>query len=165
MEKAQQYTLELPLNICANICRQALAKYARQIIKDSDTLISFEDPYSGRHVICTIGLEAINPTTTEITIVLASKHTGWGPWWEHDIDKRISEYYREIELNYETTRKSWQTEKYQAGLLCPTCGKLVPGGTRFCPDDGTPIATVCSKCGHGNTPGAKFCANCGQQLQ
>ncbi len=164
MQVTQQYTLDLPLNVSANICRQVLGKFARKIFVDEDTQIAFEDPRNG--VICKIGLESINPSTTVITIILEpSLRAAWGPFWKDVINKRMSEYCQEISINYENTKQSWQAEKYQAGLMCPTCKKLVPAGTRFCPDDGTPIAVACTKCGHGNTPDTKFCVNCGQQLQ
>lgn len=52
----------------------------------------------------------------------------------------------------------------QEGLLCPKCGKQLPPGTRFCPHDGTAIASQCPECGHSNIPSAKFCASCGAKL-
>ena len=166
MEKTQQFTLDLPVDISAEVCRQAIQKFNPEIITDTDTLISFEDRHGGRKLTCTIGLAAATSTTTDVTIVEGAI-TAIGPLWGRAIDKRISTFRKEIDLNYEAAKKAWHAEKQQlvqAGLLCPACGKLVPEGTRFCPDDGTPLARVCSKCGHGNTPSSKFCVNCGESL-
>ena len=52
----------------------------------------------------------------------------------------------------------------QKGMMCPTCGNLVPEGTRYCSNDGTPIALICPSCDFNNVPNVKFCSNCGQQL-
>lgn len=48
------------------------------------------------------------------------------------------------------------------GLICPTCGRSLKPGTKFCPEDGTQIAIACPKCNTVNAPGAKFCVNCGE---
>jgi len=50
------------------------------------------------------------------------------------------------------------------GLLCPKCGKKLPPGTKFCPNDGTTIAHKCPKCGSDNIPSARFCASCGEKI-
>jgi len=50
------------------------------------------------------------------------------------------------------------------GLLCPTCAKELSAGTRFCPNDGTPIARECPNCKRSNAPGSQFCSNCGAKI-
>ena len=55
--------------------------------------------------------------------------------------------------------------KVQEGLICPTCGKSLPKGTRFCPNDGTEIAIECNQCGSTNAPSAQFCTSCGASLE
>ncbi len=55
---------------------------------------------------------------------------------------------------------------------CPKCGALVPGGNRFCPSCGAPMAAAaaapagppCPKCGQPTAAGAKFCPSCGASL-
>ena len=49
-----------------------------------------------------------------------------------------------------------------SGSVCPSCGKPVPEGAKFCMFCGAPMA--CPKCGSALVPGAKFCSNCGQKL-
>jgi hypothetical protein len=173
MDKTQQFTIDLPIDVSATLCRQAIKKFARNVIQDTDDLISFEDPHAAKKLTCAIGLRAQSPTSTVVTIVERAV-MAFGPLWEKFIDKRISEYRKEIDSNYEAVKKTyeaakkiWQAKQQQlirAGLKCPTCGKAIPEGTRFCPNDGTPIALLCSKCGHGNTPSSKFCVNCGEPL-
>lgn len=47
---------------------------------------------------------------------------------------------------------------------CPSCGNEIAGGSRFCPQCGTPQALSCAGCGHANAAGSRFCAQCGAKL-
>ena len=47
---------------------------------------------------------------------------------------------------------------------CSSCGNEIPGGSRFCPQCGTPQAVNCAACGHANAAGSRFCAQCGARL-
>lgn len=49
-----------------------------------------------------------------------------------------------------------------SGLTCPSCGKPVPNGAKFCSECGARL--VCPKCNAALVPGAKFCPQCGNQL-
>lgn len=66
-------------------------------------------------------------------------------------------------------------------VICPSCGKSVPAGTKFCsycgaPMEQTPVAVAvpaepqmggerhCPNCGEGIEPGAKFCVKCGTRI-
>lgn len=53
-----------------------------------------------------------------------------------------------------------------AGAACPSCGKTVPQGSKFCPECGAQQATAsfCPECGAKVSAGAKFCASCGKKL-
>jgi hypothetical protein len=44
---------------------------------------------------------------------------------------------------------------------CPSCGKPVRVGAKFCDHCGKPLAAVCAKCGAELRQEAKFCDNCG----
>lgn len=55
-------------------------------------------------------------------------------------------------------------KQIREGVMCPTCGKELPPGTRFCPKDGTTIASECPQCGNSNVPAAQFCSSCGTSL-
>lgn len=46
---------------------------------------------------------------------------------------------------------------------CTNCGAVLNAGTKFCPQCGTKVITVCPKCGMP-TDGAKFCPECGEKL-
>lgn len=66
-------------------------------------------------------------------------------------------------------------------VICPSCGKSVPAGTKFCsycgaPMEQTPVAAAvpaepqvrgerhCPNCGEVIEPGAKFCVKCGTRI-
>ncbi len=53
-----------------------------------------------------------------------------------------------------------------AGAPCPKCQTLVPNGTKFCSNCGTPVAAgpTCPKCHAQAQVGAKFCGACGAPL-
>lgn len=48
------------------------------------------------------------------------------------------------------------------GSACPSCGKSVAAGAKFCPECGARL--VCPECGSALVPGAKFCPECGHKL-
>lgn len=166
MEKTQHFTLDIPVNMSMEVCKKAIQKYIHKLIQDTDTQISFEDRHAGRTLTCIIDIKPVDFTTTSVTIVEGAM-TAIGPLWGRTLDKRISKFRDEIIDNYEEAKQAWEIQRQsleQEGLICPTCGRPVPGGTRFCPHDGTALTEVCSKCGHSNTPSSKFCVNCGEQL-
>src|SRR5580692_8099314 len=47
---------------------------------------------------------------------------------------------------------------------CPNCSRDIPGDSKFCPQCGTPQASVCAACGHANPAGSRFCTQCGTKL-
>src|SRR5580704_6602877 len=47
---------------------------------------------------------------------------------------------------------------------CLSCGRQIPGESRFCPQCGAPQAFNCPACGHANAAGSKFCVECGAKL-
>jgi hypothetical protein len=46
--------------------------------------------------------------------------------------------------------------------MCPKCKLAVDDRTRFCPNDGTPIAHTCPTC--NSIGGSQFCTNCGGNM-
>lgn len=48
-------------------------------------------------------------------------------------------------------------------VVCPQCGNTVAKG-KFCPECGYKFISVCPTCGKEITPGAKFCLECGTKL-
>jgi uncharacterized OB-fold protein len=74
----------------------------------------------------------------------------------------------------------WESVPRQAELparpVCPSCGKTVLPGAKFCGSCGAKIAgdtktspapssrPVCPSCGQPVSPGAKFCGSCGHRL-
>ena len=64
-------------------------------------------------------------------------------------------------INPQTTANT-QAQAQAMGYVCPSCGKNVPEGAKFCMFCGSAMA--CPKCGSALVPGAKFCSNCGQKL-
>lgn len=58
-------------------------------------------------------------------------------------------------------------------VTCPSCGKSVPAGTKFCSYCGAPMGDDkpqmggerhCPNCGEVIEPGAKFCVKCGTRI-
>lgn len=50
-------------------------------------------------------------------------------------------------------------------FACPSCGKNVPTGAKFCPECGKPVgAKFCTECGAKISGDAKFCPECGKKL-
>ncbi len=49
-------------------------------------------------------------------------------------------------------------------MTCPSCGKAVREGAKFCNECGTPLAQACPGCGQPYQPGQKFCEECGGRL-
>ncbi len=47
---------------------------------------------------------------------------------------------------------------------CVKCGKMVPAGTKFCPECGAPQGEACPSCGVAVSAGSKFCNECGAKL-
>lgn len=45
---------------------------------------------------------------------------------------------------------------------CPSCGRLVRAGAKFCDGCGAALLTTCPHCGRALRPGAKFCDGCGR---
>lgn len=56
-------------------------------------------------------------------------------------------------------------------IICSTCGKDLPDGTKFCGNCGSAVVSkpastgFCPNCGSTLKPGAKFCNICGTKLQ
>jgi uncharacterized OB-fold protein len=50
---------------------------------------------------------------------------------------------------------------------CPSCGKPLPGKTRFCPECGAEVLPEikCAKCGASVAAGTKFCPECGSKVE
>jgi class 3 adenylate cyclase/predicted ATPase len=48
--------------------------------------------------------------------------------------------------------------------VCPSCGKDIPGESRFCPQCGAAQALQCAACGHPNAAGSRFCTQCGAKF-
>ncbi len=55
-----------------------------------------------------------------------------------------------------------QNPANSSGKFCPSCGKAIQDGAKFCMYCGAKIG--CAKCGAELIPGAKFCANCGNPV-
>ncbi len=53
-----------------------------------------------------------------------------------------------------------------AASVCPSCGKSVAAGSKFCPECGAkmPIKKFCPECGLQVAEGSKFCPECGKKL-
>lgn len=45
---------------------------------------------------------------------------------------------------------------------CPSCGRFVRAGAKFCDGCGAALLATCPHCGRALRPGAKFCDGCGR---
>ncbi len=50
-------------------------------------------------------------------------------------------------------------------LTCPNCRKIVPNGSKFCPECGFNITKTCPKCGASTPQEANFCPQCGSPMK
>lgn len=59
-----------------------------------------------------------------------------------------------------------QAPKAASGVVCPSCGKTVAEGSKFCPECGNPMSRTkfCPECGAKVDAGVKFCPECGKKL-
>ena len=70
------------------------------------------------------------------------------------------------EWNSVTRRKpASNTMVAPSGRECPSCGRVVRSGAKFCDRCGTALAFSCPNCGRNLLPGSKFCDRCGEQTQ
>jgi len=51
-----------------------------------------------------------------------------------------------------------------ATVACPSCGKPIRQGAKFCDQCGASMQAACPECGASVRPGAKFCDSCGAQI-
>lgn len=52
----------------------------------------------------------------------------------------------------------------QLGPRCPSCGRILRMGARFCDGCGMPLPTTCPRCGRTLRPKARFCDGCGSPI-
>lgn len=52
-----------------------------------------------------------------------------------------------------------------AAPRCPSCGRFVRAGAKFCDGCGASLLATCPHCGRALRPGAKFCAGCGKPIR
>ena len=50
------------------------------------------------------------------------------------------------------------------GIVCPSCGALLPTRAKFCLECGTALGKKCPSCGADVPAGSKFCLECGSKL-
>ncbi|MBC7264054.1 MAG: zinc ribbon domain-containing protein [Chloroflexi bacterium] len=48
---------------------------------------------------------------------------------------------------------------------CPSCGRFVRAGAKFCDGCGAALLATCPHCGRALRPGAKFCDGCGKPIR
>lgn len=53
----------------------------------------------------------------------------------------------------------------EATMPCPSCGKMIKAGVKFCPECGKPTGKSCPKCGAAVSENARFCPECGTSLK
>jgi len=116
----------------------------------------FSSGLTGNPVTLEILLTEQSPRETKV--VFQASNFGFGPLNTNRCKKVIETVASAIK------RAATPFVALAEGLICSTCGKILPPGTKFCDKDGTPILKVCPSCKFSNTPGAQFCSNCGAQL-
>ena len=151
----------LPLSECKFACQKAIEQLGWKIQDGNDAYFKvkegiFSSGFAGNPVTLEISLEDQSPRETRI--IFQSSNLGFGSINTNRCKKAINSAIEQIKL------ASMPFVAMAEGLVCPTCGKLLPPGARFCDKDGTPILRVCPSCNASNTPGAQFCANCGERI-
>ena len=62
------------------------------------------------------------------------------------------------------SKRAHREEPKGSSEACPSCGKQIPAGSKFCPECGSALASFCPECGKKIDPNAKFCPECGKKL-
>jgi len=92
----------------------------------------------------------------------------FGAWKQYDLPKKtfqvIDQYIATGQAPVAPVPGRGTGEVAPVGLTCPSCGKPVEAGMKFCPYCGEALQRTCPKCGQVLSPGAKFCPNCGAKV-
>lgn len=156
--------------ICDQVCKEVVQEYGWEI-KDNNKVqfvCNEKNNILLGHYPVKIEIRVI-PEATERTIVnFAGSNFGLGPIQSGHLEKQMNLFIHGIKEKVAFQEGLREDEKkIMAGILCPTCRSPLAPGTRFCPNDGTPITRQCPnpECRHANAPSAQFCEICGTKMQ
>lgn len=157
----QEHTVSVPVS--AAVCFRALERAAGTL--DKFELKQRSEPrslqwkvgngWNGINTTVDVTLTSMGPNATKVSILAHHGAVMAGGGSNPRAIKMLMEPFEALII---------ASAMVQEGVACPKCGTVVPAGTKFCPNDGTPIGAVCPSCGTSNAPSAQFCANCGARL-
>ena len=163
MSKHQEsYTFDHAVSECETILEKLFSVLGWKVKERSELRFVVKEPRV--NLLAPMQTVLGDPATIEITLLAESPNRtritfyghnfGGGPLQTGRIKKAISIIRERMDFATQkiTEIKTEINSAVEAGLLCPTCGKTLSPGTKFCPNDGTRITKTCAKCGHANAP-------------
>jgi hypothetical protein len=173
VKKKKEITVPIPARTCYEIIRDAGNNIGWRLVRESKSDLAIKWQQGGGLLKTKLFISAyLKPLDQETHITLYGEIPGIpifdGPGhipkaWEKllvPFGNIVDEVAKELAAENDRIISS----AIEDGLMCPKCGKRLPPGTHFCPNDGTEILAKCSNCGEGNVPSARFCSSCGNKL-
>jgi len=159
--KKQRLQIELPVSSCYNLLLQLGNRLPKWVMISSSTnnnvAWKVEDMWN-----VSISLAVQNDNMTEVGFQVVNPIAIFDAFGNADKTlQQIIEPFRSEAIKLQRTEKQ---KVIQSVNLCPSCGKQIPEGSKFCPYDGTMISRECPNCKSNNLLEASFCASCGTKL-
>jgi membrane protease subunit (stomatin/prohibitin family) len=93
----------------------------------------------------------------------------YGAWKQSQLPKQIFQVIEQCVATGQATtgvvpQAAVAPRAPASGTLCPSCGKPVRAGAKFCDHCGATLQVSCAECGAALRPGAKFCDSCGAKV-
>ncbi len=105
---------------------------------------------------------ATNPGSAGALFMGAGIGTGMGLGMGNAVGTAFGELSKEIRT--EETKDSPKAGQ-DSQMTCPSCGRRIPAGGKFCPECGAPLAKKCPKCNAAIDGEPRFCPECGEKLR
>lgn len=105
---------------------------------------------------------ATNPGSAGALFMGAGIGTGMGLGMGNAVGTAFGELSKEIRTE---EAKDSPKAGQDSQMTCPSCGRRIPAGGKFCPECGVPLAKKCPKCNAAIDGEPRFCPECGEKLR
>ncbi|MCX6032986.1 MAG: zinc ribbon domain-containing protein [Chloroflexi bacterium] len=171
MKKTWEDVFTVAISLCFDACYRLGDQLGWQSIKldSSAYMIQWRPALSlmkwgvGEYV--TISLEPVDTSHTRVSFTY--QNLGLADPFSL-FDKRMTKYSEPFRMRLNALAQP--PPPTLQGPTCPACGTAFAAGTRFCPNDGNPLApdhltqqadAFCANCGARLSKGTRFCPDCG----